>query len=109
MDLVKFNPTSGETIFLRRIRKGQTQSEAALAFKVREDIYRAWENELLDNCPRLQVQPVKPREACILLRRRANKTQAQLAKELNVSRAVIVRAERGTAPLTRLATYWGIR
>lgn len=109
MDLVKFNPTNGETIYIRRLRRGQTQPQAATAFGVSVDTYGAWEKETLENCPRIQVQPIKPREACILLRRRAKKTQHQIAKEIGISRAMVVKAERGLAPLTRLATYWGIR
>ena len=106
---VRLNPTRGEALYIRRMRKSLTQIEAAKGMRVSIETYRAWEKETLDTAPIIQVRPIKPREACVIFRRRSKKTQAQIAKEIGISRVLVVRMENGLCDLRHLATYWGIR
>lgn len=101
----------GERLYVWRTRKGLTQEAAALWFSVPERVYRRWESGSARSracAPRVFVGRVELGEMCRIIRRRANKTQQDVASELGVSRVWVVQMEQGEAPVARLARHWGI-
>lgn len=102
-------PTRGERLLLARRRAGQNQAEAADALGVSIDTYREWETDVREKeQPHKQLGELKPHEICFLMRRRAGKTQRQIAVEMNCTRLWIIQMEAGEAPVDRLREYWGL-
>lgn len=102
-------PTRGESLLLARRRKGMNQIEAANEYAVHVDKYRDWEaDRRTDDQPRAHLGQLKPHEVCFILRRRAGKTQREIAAALGVSRLWVIQMEDGKAPVDRLREYWGI-
>ncbi len=101
-------PTKGERLLLHRRRKGLNQIEAAKEYGVPPDRYREWEaDRRLDDQPRRHLGEVKPHEVCFLLRRRAGKTQREVAAAIGCTRLWVIQMEGGKAPVERLVEYWG--
>jgi hypothetical protein len=102
-------PTKGESLLLHRRRKGLNQIEAAKEYDVPVDKYRDWEaDRRLDDQPRRHLGELKPHEVCFLLRRRAGKTQREVAAALGCTRLWVIQMEDGKAPVERLREYWNI-
>lgn len=101
-------PTRGESLLLHRRRKGMSQADAAREYGVSPDRYRDWEKDRrLRDQPRRHLGQLKPHEVCLLLRRRAGKTQREVAADLGCTRLWLVQMENGSAPVDRLREYWG--
>ena len=101
-------PTKGESLLLHRRRKGLNQIEAAKEYDVHVDKYRDWEADRRpDDQPRRRLGELKPHEVCFLLRRRAGKTQREVAAALGCTRLWVIQMEDGKAPVERLREYWG--
>jgi hypothetical protein len=101
-------PTRGESLLLWRRRKNLNQVEAAKEYGVPPDRYREWEaDRRLDDQPRRHLGELKPHEVCFLLRRRAGKTQREVAAAIGCTRFWVIKMEGGKAPVERLREYWG--
>lgn len=102
-------PSKGESLYLARRRKKQSQVAAAKARGVSEDTLREWERDR-----KVEAQPWAPlgklsvAEVCVVLRRRAGKTQRQIAAEMGITRLWVIQMENGVAPVERLRSFWGI-
>lgn len=105
-----------ETLLVQRRRAGLRQVQAAKRFGVSVQTYRRWETGELDpsgvaSWPReFRGLPggLKAREKMLILRRRAGKTQAQLAEKLGVSQIQVHAMERGKIELTRKAISFAL-
>lgn len=103
------NPTKGESLFIARRRAGLNQMEAAEEHGVHVDTYRDWEaDKRTKDQPWKRLGALKIHEVCVLLRRRAGKTQRQLSASMGCTRLWIVQMETGEAPADRLREYWGV-
>lgn len=95
--------TLGEQLLISRRRKGQTQAERAAASGVTVSVLAAWEHgkgQPTSHRPRpLQLTDS---EECLIRRRRARKTQDDVANELGVCRWWINRMEAGGADCSDL-------
>lgn len=101
-------PTRGESLLLWRRRKNLNQVEAAAEYNVHPDRYREWEaDKRTTDQPRQHLGQLKPHEVCLLLRRRAGKTQREVAAALGCTRLWLIQMESGNAPVERLREYWG--
>lgn len=102
-------PTRGESLVLWRRRKGLNQIQAAEEFEAHPDRYREWEaDKRVDDQPRKHLGQLKIHEICFLLRRRAGKTQREVAEAIGLTRLWVIKMEEGTAPTERLREYWGV-
>lgn len=101
-------PTRGESLVLWRRRKGLNQVQAAAEYGVHPDRYRDWEADKRDDPPRQHLGQLKPHEVCYLLRRRAGKTQREVAASIGMTRLWVIKMEEGTAPIERLREFWGV-
>lgn len=101
-------PTKGESLLLHRRRKNLNQIEAAKEYDVHVDKYRDWEaDRRQDDQPSQHLGELKPHEVCFLLRRRAGKTQREVAAALGCTRIWLIQMESGNAPVKRLREHWG--
>lgn len=107
----KLKLTPGEALYLRRRRDGLNQVAAAAKFGAHPDIYREWErDERTANQPHIRASlgSIKPREHCVILRRRAGLKQRELAVIMEITRLWVLQMENGIAPADRLIKYWGL-
>lgn len=76
--------TRGERLLLDRRRRGVSQSDALDG--VAKNVYRLWEtDEVLDHAPLVEILEIHPHEQLLLIRRRRNMTQTQMAEQLGIS------------------------
>ena len=76
--------TQGERLLLDRRRRGVSQSDAVCG--VDRKTYRLWEtDEVADDSPPVDILDIFPHEQLLLLRRRRNMTQPQMAEQLGIS------------------------
>lgn len=102
-------PTRGESLFIARRRKGLNQIDAAAARGVHPDVYRAWEtDQRTHDQPYQRLGALQLNEVCVVVRRRAKKTQREVAKALGCTRVWVNRMETGMEPAERLREYWGV-
>jgi len=101
-------PTIPESLILYRRRQKFNQVRAAAKFGVTYDAYRDWEKPGSRLGLRQQLGALKPHEVCYLKRRRAGKTQKEIAREVGTSRLWVIRMEAGHAPVGRLRDYWEV-
>lgn len=102
-------PTRGESLVIWRRREGLNQVDAAAKYGVHPDRYRDWEADKRDDDqPRKHLGQLKPHEVCYLLRRRAGKTQREVAAAIGMTRLWVIKMEEGTAPVERLREFWGV-
>lgn len=97
-----------ETLLIGRLRRGLSQDGAAARFGVPVKIYRSWERSRPPRGRAWAVEPDRPtaQERCLVLRRRAGLTQAQVARHLGCSRWWVNQMENGNAPVRALAEFW---
>lgn len=104
------NLTKGEKFFLNRKREGSTQHDAAKAEGVPVVVVRGWErnsNEFTDLIPAVALGMLQLHEKFMILRRRRGTSLKDFADELGMSRAWVIKMERGDAPQHLLNAYWG--
>lgn len=102
-------PTPSERLFLARRRAGKTQSEVAGMYNVGLFTYGTWETGAAEppkEAARIALGRLKPHEQALLARRRAGKTQKELARKMKCSRYHINRMERGEADAEPLLKFW---
>lgn len=103
----ELKPTRGESLLLERRRKAENQLQAAARYGVHVDTYRAWEtDERPEDVPQYNAGHLKPHEVCLLRRRRAGKTQLEVAAAIGMTRLWVMKMELGEAPIDRLKGYW---
>lgn len=103
----ELKPTRGESLLLERRRKAENQLEAAARYGVHVDTYRAWEtDERPKDVPHYNAGHLKPHEVCLLRRRRAGKTQREVAAAIGMTRLWVMKMELGEASIDRLKGYW---
>ena len=104
--------TIGERLLLRRKQLGETQAQAATRYKVSTKEYRLWERRDEGSAPTPQYPMIRhlsgldPHERCLIHRRRARLTQAQVAELMGLCRWWVNQMERGVAPCDELVHYW---
>lgn len=100
--------TNAETLWLWRRRKNLNQIQAAAECSVAVDTYRLWESGKSLKAPRKNLGRLRKHEVCYILRRRRGWTQRKLAELLSCTRLWVIQMEEGTAPVDRLAAFWGV-
>jgi DNA-binding XRE family transcriptional regulator len=101
--------TRSERLFIERRRLGESQEQAAWRHGISLNIYeqmergqRAIPNDLM---PRIGDSEVH--ERCVVLRRRAQLTQDDVAQSVGCSVRWIQLMERGERPCALLREFWG--
>ena len=97
--------TRAETLLIKRRRLSESQVAAAKRHAVSYTLYSKWERGLVDS-PKEKVLPLKDHERCLLYRRRASSTQADVAQDLRCCRYWLNQMERGEQPCDTLLWYW---
>jgi DNA-directed RNA polymerase specialized sigma subunit len=79
-----------------------------MQLKIPEYLYVDYENEKREIPKKLapKMHKISDVEECVLKRRRNHMTQADVAKELGISRLWVNRMEQGTEPADRLIEFW---
>lgn len=97
--------TTAETYFIDRVRRGQTQRQAAKRLKTTLSQYSLVE---LGRVPakRVAIGRLKANERCVLQRRRAGYTQLQVGEEMGCCRWWVNQMESGKIDPTPLINYW---
>jgi DNA-binding XRE family transcriptional regulator len=100
--------TYGERLLLDRRRRGESQAAAAQRLGASYHIYSGaeldrWE---IEGVQAPALGKLDAHERCVLYRRRAECTQAEVAKELGVCRWWLNQMERGLQPCQALLDYW---
>lgn len=103
--------TAAETLVVNRRRVGSNQRKMAEFLGVSSACYIA--NELglakergVQQLKRAKVGRLQKHERCFLYRRRAGKSQAQVAVDLERCRWWVNKMEHGSAPCDDLLWYW---
>ena len=94
-----------EQLLIDRRRRGETQPQAAKRLGTTPFMYGKWERAVV-NGPSVKVGMLKPYERCLLYRRRAEKTQAEVAEHLERCRWWVNQMERGEVSCDTLLWYW---
>lgn len=101
--------TEGERLVVWRARQGHSQDEAAYVKGVSRKTYGEWERDARP-IPRLKkasrIRRLETHERCMLYRRRAGRTQGEVAAELGRSRYWIGQMELGAQDCDELLWYW---
>jgi len=89
--------SSGERLLIERLRKNETQTEAAIRRGTTYFIYGQWERDAdRDDIPKgPNFERLTVSERCILHRRRQGWTQGHLAERLLLSRWYVILMEQG--------------
>lgn len=100
--------TKAEKFFISRNRRELTQAEMADELGVTRNYYNAVEcsRGLDTDLDPPNVEPLSDLEACVILRRRADISQEELATILECSRYWINRMEQGSEKAEKLIDYW---
>lgn len=98
--------TRGERLLIHRRRLGQTQTEAAQREMIPVKLYGQWERDEVQADTLVGIGPLQPHERCLLLRRRARLTQAEVAQDIGCSRWWLNRMEQGLVDADALLEYW---
>lgn len=99
------SPSAAETYFIDRVRRGQTQRQAAKRLKTTLSGYSQIE---LGKVPakRVAIGRLAANERCVLQRRRAGKTQLEVGKGIGCCRWWVNQMESGQIDCTPLVNYW---
>lgn len=103
--------TPPELLLVDRRRRDETQAQAARRLGQSVTRYSRLERGLEPVPPNVKVpslRQLRPNELCLVLRRRAGKTQLQVATELGRCKMWVRQMERGEVDSGELARYWGI-
>lgn len=98
--------TNAERILIDRRRRNETQVDAAERYGIPLSVYLAIERKKRLCFITVDPMKLKPREVCLLTRRRFRLSQAEVAKDLGCCRRWVVMMERGEAPCKELEEYW---
>jgi DNA-binding XRE family transcriptional regulator len=98
-------PSSAETLYIDRIRRGETQRQAARRLKVSLALYGAMELGKTE-ARRVPIGKLTANERCVLQRKRVGSTQLQVAQDLGVCRWWVNQMESGRQDCTALSSYW---
>lgn len=97
--------TDGERLYIVRRRKKRTQKDAAALYGVSRVTYNRWENDLA-NGPTEALTSIFAFERCLINRKRSGMTQADLAKDLKISRHWLNLMENGNINCKPLVDFW---
>jgi DNA-binding XRE family transcriptional regulator len=103
------SPTDAELLFLWRRRRGYNQKQAADALGYKRQTYVRLEHgrdPIRGKLRRRLKRELTPADCCVLYRRRADWTQAQVAHQMGVSRLWVNRMERGLESCEKLIFFW---
>lgn len=100
--------TPSETLVLWRRRAGLSQFDAAEHYGITVHQYRRWESPVGATPRAKNLGQLKDHEKCYIMRRRSDKTQDDIAADLQLSRLWIIEMEKGVVPADRLVSYWGL-
>ena len=95
--MIKYSSLSkGERLWLARKRSGENQIDVARRMKVREQVYRAWEQGKDDErCPHVAIHVgLERNEQIALARRRKGYTIRAMAKRYGVSHVTVISWEK---------------
>jgi transcriptional regulator with XRE-family HTH domain len=108
MPIREIHLTDGERLLLYRRRRGWTQLEAAKSYGVGVTLYKSWETAEVryKPPPRAQLNHVRAREVCFILRRRLGITQKELAARMGICRYWLYSMEQGDVSAKQLIEYW---
>lgn len=101
--------TPGEKLLIEKRRQGFTQKQMAASKGVSLSTYGRWERDTVEpECKLLALTPrlISGSERCVLYRRRAGKTQEEVAKELKTCRWRLNLMEQGLVPCDDLIWFW---
>lgn len=97
----------GDRLCIERRRRGETQAQAARRWGVSYQLYSSWER---DSAPRpgpaVELGRVMPHERCVIYRRHAFRTQAQVAEDIGCCVYTVRKMEAGDAACDDLLGYW---
>lgn len=99
--------TTGEALVLHRRRLDESQMEAAKRLGVGRKLYALWEievKELPGAAP--DITEVADHEIAFIMRRRANKSRADMVEAVGFNRTWITAMERGDMDCSPLTNYW---
>ena len=107
----------GERLLIDRRRRNEHQYQAAERLGLSRVVYGRWERdepleedgkwpEGQEKSFRIKIGRLRPNEQCLLHRRRAQRTQADVAEEFGCCRWTINRIESGFSPAEELLRYW---
>lgn len=101
--------TPGEKLWLNRRRLQKSMRKRAEDYDVSLHTYWCWEqDDPSHDIPDIDLGGIDPGEHYAIVRRRANMSIHELAREMRVSRADISLMERGKKKdCSRLQEYWG--
>ena len=98
-------PTRGERLLITRRRRGEKQYQAAWRLSTTHSMYAKWERDIVPG-PHVKIGRLEPHERCLLYRRRAGFTQAQVAEGLDMCRYWVNLMETGQVSCDDLLWYW---
>lgn len=103
------NLTNGERLLVRRMRRKESQRDAAARYGVTHWAYGQWERDAETGAPKESVGRLQDNEKCVLARRRAGVKQSEVAANLGRSKYWIRLMENGSVDCYELVQYWGAR
>lgn len=100
--------TTGEILFIWRRRLGWNQTKASRHHGLSLFKYKMAEYDKLENFKAkiLSVSPLQAWEKCLLYRKRAGKTQVEIAKAFGCGRYWLRLQELGKVPCLKLLAFW---
>lgn len=103
--------TYGENLLIARLRAGLTQVEAAKEQQLPLATYQAAEKSKMSTVgtkgvPQWELEDLELSERCLIYRRRAGLTQAQVAARMKRCRHWVNQMERGRKPTAELEEFW---
>jgi len=101
--------TTGESLLIARRRSGESQELMAKKYGITRNQYGRAERDQEDCVKDVPViQDLDLKEKCLLLRRRAEKTQEECAEEMSITRFWFNQMEMGNINNDDLIRYWGL-
>lgn len=104
--------TIGERLLIARRRQGESQEAAGRRYGMHRNFYGRVERDA-DRAPAAVTPPelgiLTEDERCLILRRRAGRTQEDCAQEIGVTRFWFNQMETGRVSSETLARFWEAR
>jgi DNA-binding XRE family transcriptional regulator len=101
-----FRLTVGESLLLDRRRRGENQKQAAARLELSYNSYCYLERDMMAHDIEVELNSIAPNEKCLIYRKRAGMTQAQVANTLGLCRWWINLMEQGKSPCGQLLQFW---